>query len=510
MGIDACTYRKLLLAFLLLVIALPACGAQEIDPAKNCPANAITVVCPDGTKLCAQDSDFQPGVNLCTKVRLARIASALTESMIRCPDRVWPGYDWRRLQVVLVESEAHAALLWNDQRKDAGDDEVKLTWMPYADLPSNYKLESGDFEFGQLHGVPTLGIGAACTDDGTIQSAIHEGFHFTGDNEFANTQNGSSRGLTYPIDYQPRYLRYHVILSLSRALFSGDSKALGAARYWYDQYLKRYPEDSKEHGALDIAEGTAQYVGLVGTALAKVGCKASEAELLSAAKEMCQPDAGEELDWVNPGDAESYQIGVIAGLLLRQRNAPQWQEHIAKGTPPLDLLLKHVKPIHQKDDKRLLARVKEFCQQRNDEIGVVVDTFFKQMGSADHFTVAVPLQWMASSFSTDGFVNTTLKGKQHNLILGMSVPLQSPDGSARGTIDGAVTELLTESPRGSEPLIVFPVTRSALQSKDRVLSIDSPGFNLSGITVEILEIGGKGAPWLFLQPYSPPSSDMRL
>ena len=30
-------------------------------------------------------------------------------------------------------------------------------------------------------------------------------------------------------------------------------------------------------------------------------------------------------------------------------------------------------------------------------------------------------------------------------------------------------------------------------------------MHLSGIMVEILETGGKGAPWLFLQPYSPPS-----
>jgi len=505
----AMSYRKLLILLILSCAVPQVVGEEEGDRnTETSCSDKVIIYCPDGTKLCIPTDKYQPGIDYCSKKQdgsLLRVASALTESMIRCPERVWPGYDWRGLQVLLVDSEKQLALLWNDQRKRTDGKGIRITSVPYADLPSYHRLEPGSFHSKPMHGMATLGVGVTSSDIDTISLAIHEGFHNVGQDGFHESELMSSWGNTYPAAWEPRYMRQQIIAALSRVLFSSDAEALGAARYWYDRMLKCYPEEVRTSGPVDIVEGTAEYVETVGTALGVIGCESTEAELITKAKQICQQQVCEGSKGEFHTESEPYRIGALAGLLLRQRDMPQWQELVARGTTPLDLLLKDVQPLPQQDDQELLDKVKKYYEEENRRMGRIIETFFRQMESPEYYILAIPVGWAAGSFSTDGFVRVTRKDKQRLLVLGMSVALESPDRSASGEISGlTMLEISTESPRGAEPLLVFPIEKKACVRKDGRSSIDTAHLKLRTIKPEVLETDS-GREWLFLQPYSLPT-----
>jgi len=373
------------------------------------------------------------------------VANALTLSMVDCPERVWPGYDWRHLQVILVDPKQRLALLWNDQRTGHGESGVRLTRIAFPDLPSAFRLQSARFALKPWEGLPTLTLDVSGSDTESISLGIHEAFHDFQDSAFSPTQTASSPGVPYPANWQPHYLRQQMITSLSRALFSSDADALGAARYWRDQLVKRFPEEARLRDALDTIEGTAEYVENIGTALGTMGCDVTESELIDRAKELYSKqqeglarDAGFQLDLAS----ESYQVGFLTGLLLRQRNVPSWQEQVSRGTTPSELLLRDVQPIAQDDDAKLIAKTRKSFELENRKLGELIEPFFQRMQSRDCYVLSIPFDWVPGSFSEEGFprmtgraatiVTVLREDEQHLLFVGISCPLESSDGSAHG------------------------------------------------------------------------------
>jgi hypothetical protein len=150
----------------------------------------------------------------------------------------------------------------------------------------------------------------------------------------------------------------------------------------------------------EVTEGSATYAEAWSSALFHAGCEASDAELLGLVRDNLEdlaPLTFYELD------LEAYNLGVLAGGLLRTAQQPDWETEVAGGSPPRALLLADTAAVEQPEDPELLAKVIEAVDARNLELGTEIDPMLERMTSPAHYRVALPLAWVAGSFSLSGF-----------------------------------------------------------------------------------------------------------
>ena len=129
----------------LSALALAHCGPDPypgpLDPSRASTGEVAPLPC-DGLTECAQ---------------LQQITDALTEVMITCPHRLWPGYSWQRKQLLLVDNTNKEALLWNDQ-SDGDDETITNTVVDYQQVTQHFK---GMFGFGQWREQMTFSLSAS-------------------------------------------------------------------------------------------------------------------------------------------------------------------------------------------------------------------------------------------------------------------------------------------------------------------------------------------------------------
>lgn len=239
------------------------------------------------------------------------LVEALSEAMIQCPDRVWPGGSWQTFQVMFVDRDAQRAVLWNDLSQGYGS-EPRITLVPYDDLTTDFLF--GYYNFTTWNTEMTLSISLDLTGiwagtDLALSLAFHEGFHYF--NQRTWTGGGGQRDDDYPIDWQPRYLRFRLISALRDSLVNPTD--LGAAAYWRQQWITGYAAEVAQIRGTDRIEGSANYAEMIALRIAEHGCSITETALDNEIRNGIDTMIMASLD----KSGESYDLGVAAGALMR-------------------------------------------------------------------------------------------------------------------------------------------------------------------------------------------------
>lgn len=320
------------------------------------------------------------------------------KTMLDCPARIWPNYDWKSFQVVLLRSQRKTSLLWKGRDRSVSEiDNSRLE-------PKSF---DGLYDFFELDQVSTMSVqpepqpGERAMDALTVfRVAVHEFFHIEGQKSWIVPER-QKRGTAYPLEAKARFARFMLFDRLFRYFLDAkhDEKWLGLASHWYKQWVRDFPEEAANN--TDIPEGTARYLDLMAAAIADRGCASGDADLYGALVPLSRANLGGS---VTTGEFslsnEGYDLGTIASLVLRMvKKDPAWQELAAKGVSPLASLLKDVSPIAEDGDLNVKAKMERDIGKQNYQIASVVGTQFDGIGRKDVLRVSVASSWMPANFS---------------------------------------------------------------------------------------------------------------
>lgn len=426
------------------------------------------------------------------------ITQIITPALVKCPDRIWPGYRWGNLQALMVDNVKGTAFLWN------GNGRGDLTTVTHGDLPPDFRKDG--WNVGSWQGSPTLSISLrdfGGDPDTLAYLIIHEGFHHLVQNSWRNPYE-SLRGSTYPEEWHARYLRRRIMASLFKAFTGDDLEALGHAIWWLKQYEKEYPDDARENRDTDITEGTAETAGLLGSALGKQGCAASNRQILEELRPWIRDlwkKRWDNLDYeLTIRDGESYAIGALAGLILESRGIP-WKERAAAGETPMEILAGEATPLPDVDDPVLAARVWDHYRQRNEEFGSLVGGYLTASGSREYLHLAVPLDWtVGGTLGGKGFLNFRGGKGFRRLVIAANGDFTAADNVPRVRIHDALAELAKGAyPFGhAEGYLVTLIPADSLERiDDGSFSIASGTVRATRLRIEIRE-DEDGGRWIWL------------
>jgi hypothetical protein len=386
------------------------------------------------------------------------IASLLSPPLFECPDRVWPGFPGREFQVLLIDLKGRRALLWNDLRNGIGM-APRMSGVPFDALPPAF-LSGSEYRFGDLFGKPTLALvyDPAADPSWSVEVVAHEAFHRYVQGNWEGAGGSMERGIRYPEPWGPRYLRRELIRSL-RGAVEGKPGALADAAAWQARLAEEFPDSVRETRKVDVAEGTAEYAGVMSAAVAGAGCGTKESALIGAAAQRVRGR------WERPDkEEESYALGVLAGLALRAGGRQGWEAATASGTPPVEFLLAGVTPADPSGDLDLAAETKREVSAANRAVREKIGEFLSPPGG-DEFLVAVPSAWVRGSFETAGFVTLPSDGgTDRSFVLDITATFLSPAYGSLLTLSGLTVEL-SGSPCGNGSFHVFPLRIAALREE---------------------------------------------
>jgi hypothetical protein len=431
---------------------------------------------------CTQSPDSGSGTNNQTAAKgpvltaeVQQTLDAFTAAAYDCPERVLPGYDWRSLQVLVVDLTSTHAVLWNDLSKPATETPA-VSFVPMTEVPPQL---TGVYGYDVFKGHPTLSIlhdfWAALPSNVLtypVRLAFHEGFHFHGQANWAVT-DVSIRDPEYPEDWRPRYLRAQIHRCLETALFEQDMNALGEAAFWQARYSTEHRADGSGAAALDMIEGTAQYVEMRATLVAALGCDVPEETL----DEHMRSDAdafllGGQFD----KGAEYYELGVLAGALLNQKDpGGAWLSAVARGVTPVALLVEGVPPISARDDEVLVGGARYLTQERNEEGAQIIEPLLQELAAAGTTRIAVPWSWSVGAFEYQGGFQLVNEPGRPLVMYGVGGVFTAPNG-ASVVLEDAIILSYINNPCALDPQDTFLVAMptDALASDDGVYLWDAP------------------------------------
>jgi hypothetical protein len=345
-----------------------------------------------------------------------KVGQDLSSPMLQCPEKIWPDYNWKKMNALLLQETA-PSLVW---RGETG----KIETLDEADVPPGAR--NGLYSFFAWKSQDAVSIYIGGSDNSYFKDPmnllgllIHEGFHYLGQRDWIRASH--SRGTTYPIDPTPRiYRRLLKDRLLSYFLSKGaDTKSLGQASFWFHKWTQEFPKEVQN--TADGYEGTARYMEWLGPIVSEIGCQASDEALLAAGTvKLSDPlqtyMGGERLSL----DGEAYPIGGLSSLILRLINKnPDWYLSVPKGHTPVEELLKNVTPIEDSILPELKKEYDNSATAQNRELETTFGGDLQNLLNAQFIRVVIPTSAIHASYSPKGFY---LSAKVENATI---IPLAS-------------------------------------------------------------------------------------
>lgn len=434
--------------------------------------------------------------------RLEAIHRGLNIAMFQCTGRAWPGItaNIQSSQILLVSEDEATAYLWNDQQLGAVPPE--LTEVDFASLGPEWL---STFGVGIYNDVVTLGIslddtaetnalleeaGVPPWHDYALNLAFHEGMHFLSGQGDWNVMPGS-RSLPYPEPWQPRYLRAELGWALRTELEAGTSE-LGPAAFWRETVRELYADDMNAIAAYDITEGSAEYGSAMMSALADLGCDATDDELVDAVIERL--DIYASLSRYS-GGREPYDLGVLAGLHLQRLEPNGWQSFVENGTTMQALLFAQSEPGVEPDNAERQAEAQTAVDARNVIAAERIEPMLLDMADPDFYRLPIPFSWIQGSFSPGGFYYLADDPQQTQILLSYSA-LHLSTGGTEIDVDALTSIVGVANPCAVGPGIVLLLPASAVADNDdgTVTSSDEQVV-FEDLTATVIE-DGDALPWL--------------
>ncbi|RYZ92442.1 MAG: hypothetical protein EOP06_04230 [Proteobacteria bacterium] len=359
------------------------------------------------------------------------IASDVLKVMGGCSERLWPGYDWNDLTLLLVADNPEKSLIVSVR-----DSRVQQLGKRLVN-PSAF---SSEFSFFEIDGSRWMSINTAAAvtlmshrSDGEIAEdqfrlAVHEAFHNLIQPSWVKSEG--MRGTELPILSEPRLLRSQLFHNLKDAfLNSKDAISLRRAKFWYQRWASTYT--SELQGTTDGYEGSAKYVELLATALMKQSCDASDEEVLEAVKEKVRTEFGKVFDAkAFVLDAEGYEIGALGLFLAAQKNSsPDRYGKIAAGENPILIATSHVAPLRESISESVTKKFASRAVALQEDADSLVGRTLAMLNRVDHFVISIPQNWISGSVAPAGFF---IDRASSSLLIPMAAPLRftEPSGSS--------------------------------------------------------------------------------
>ena len=360
---------------------------------------------------------------------VAMVSTAFNEAMLKCPEKVWPDYDWRALEVILFDSVKQQAFRWN------GSDGAKAEMISFSSVDP--RLVQGVYAYNLPGEKPlmSLSLNSESSLYGLIGLGIHEAFHKFGQVGWLSLQLGvDDRFTPYPQNYRARYLRYAISRLLLGYLDTGDRARLSEVRGVWDRYRREFKGESESIALTDIEEGTARFVEVMGTALGALGCAADDATLYARFRAYLLKTEGGFLHISFPS-GESYLIGALASLALHNDMAHKgWEKRTAVGDTPLAILLENVSPKAAPEFSDMLMTAKSTIETWNEETKPRVEIFKESAISDEYYAFAIPENRRMGSYNATGQIKDVATGWQ--LVTDINVSFSARQSTALIKLNG--------------------------------------------------------------------------
>lgn len=391
--------------------------------------------------------------------------------------KVWPTYNYNEHALLLFHltddgMTKEAWLIDSQEARRLNEDEWKDMLPP----------QPGGYSPVEWKGKPSIAMGVddamlkdAKAIDSVYRVATHELVHFYYQEDIALTED-NDRSQVVPIDKTPRLYRQMLYRNLIDAFDHPDQaeQKLGHAKYWLEKWKSEFGEEANAIRTTDIAEATARYTENFGTFVGK-------AEGDAAVRE----HAGKNIDRTSlfvSADAESYEIGYVAALLL-DKTQPGWKDNFYKeGTNVEEKLLASVKPIeetiHPELEAPLTAEIDKVNKEAEQSLKGIV------AAQADK---TIPYLRLNTDSVESSFGSADMFRYEDLSVITQFV--------ARYEAQGKNVELnrvhVFESAGENESLSFTLPLDMPYTVKDGVLTVDTPELKIDGVKVETSQEGGR-------------------
>ena len=373
---------------------------------------------------------------------LPELAEDTKKLLIENPDKLWPGFDNSRYQVLLVSTATNTALLINSRNSDIGpsDEIIEYSANSLKDtvlraLVTSYtKLQFNghttyvfnvDF-WGQMHSymkdkdeLYTL----------ILKAIIHESVHLLLQSDNMNTMETTmSRGDKYPENVEARYYRNEIYAYLIEAIAS-DSKSvrmenIKKAMFFYEKYKNISGND--ENYGYDFVEGQPTYIEERALAYLQNetdNIKEIETGTLKSIVEKYKKYNSMGLD-VLPKPGEPYDIGAAAiALVIDTLGTYDFSQKL-----PLDILHEAFGSQSASPHSEVEKSVIGFYEDYNEEIKTQVDSFLHNSVNPDYVAISIPRTITNTSSTYSQMIQYNHKGLD-GLIVNISAEFSYKNGN---------------------------------------------------------------------------------
>lgn len=271
---------------------------------------------------------------------LGSLSAKLNATMNSCPERLWPDYNWKNVNVLSYEGPGRA-YIWRGETGLVSDIDPQIV---LAHLGKTL------YSFATIEGRDSVLVNMMTKETPPsiyqiLDVILHEGFHHFAQSSWK--RHATPRGTVFPLEAEPRLYRKMLFQRLQEHFLSEgqDQKALAQAAFWMKKWREKAPQEIT--ASTDGYEGTAKYVGSMGALLASRGCDLPERDFLNYAKKYAQNNMGHSLTGQHFSlDREGYDIGGLSAMTLRFLSKNQtWYQEVAQGATPTEILLRDVIPL---------------------------------------------------------------------------------------------------------------------------------------------------------------------
>lgn len=419
------------------------------------------------------------------QTQFLKVAKHLTEVMATCPERIWPNYSYKDIDVLLL-SEVTEPQLWTAAKGLQKIDESKVPAEAknfiYSKLEINGRKVVGIFVD---KGSPWILLG-----NELFQLIVHEGFHFYAQTDWVRREG--KRGTAYPLHSEPRYQRRMVYEEMFN--YSQDPKKsqdrLGKAVHHHNQWTKGSPDEVLS--TTDGYEGTARFVDALANILSERGCQAPDSELYAIHNGKISFDLGPYLDPRRLAlDSEGYGIGAMTSFILHFENiAPNWHSLIRQGKTPTEILFENVPAVVAADNADLKKQYQEAVDTENSKIKALIQPTIDELKSTEMIRVTPPVSAMQGYSPIGHFLPSELPGITI-IPLAMELPFRGSNWTMTLSKQSAVFSVV------SSPCIMgwasFMVPANLLGADETKLEIKTEKIN--GSMPGELRMDSSGVQW---------------
>lgn len=312
-----------------------------------------------------------------TASALTELGQKLEQTIYRCPERIWPGLDWKKYGIGLLSPSTGDSLLIKNGTISKIDQRTVLAFRSTYDFIGTGEDKSVYINIDEL--------------EESFQLTVHEAFHHFAQDNFPYNVEG--REDHYPANPEPRIARHHLGRALADAA-SGKPGAIAEAAAWYNLYAK-----SNEPVGGDEVEGQAEYVESVASAVLELGCSADEEAIVSNVRQRLEGKFG-----YMDKSGEMYVIGGLAYLHARP-NLERILSRLDGKSSILALVLEGVTPAENiAKDPIIVQKIMIETNTFNQEASAMIRQFETAFEKREPMTFVSTSSLLGSYSYQGGFI----------------------------------------------------------------------------------------------------------